>query len=287
MNYSRPEAKLRAQASIRGAYPHPALVTLIYVLITGVLTSILLGLVHNPLQDYYIYLILGYDPEDALAYLMSNTGGWTIYIVLQILLSLYTAVVSFGYTSYALRLARNEQPGYRNLLDGFSTMGRVLLTTVLRGIFVWLWGMLGMLPGIIVTVLGIATASTIAGPILVSVGIPLMIAGGVFEVAISYRYRLSEYFLLDNPGMGPLAAITASKHAMKGWKGTLFVQDLSFLGWNILSSLTFGILGLWVTPYQCAAEANFYDFAVHGGYSSPDFRQNPNGAPNGRPGPEF
>ena len=52
MNYSRPEAKLRAQASIRGAYPHPALVTLIFVLATTVLTNIIFAIVRNPYADY-------------------------------------------------------------------------------------------------------------------------------------------------------------------------------------------------------------------------------------------
>ena len=210
-----------------------------------------------------------------------------LYIFLQILLTLYTTVMTFGYTSYSLRLARNEQPGYRNLLDGFSMVGRVILMSILRYIFTMLWGILGMLPGMIVITCGMFTMGAGLGAVLMVLGVLLMIAGGVFEAAVTYRYRLAEYFLLDNPGLGPLAAITASKQAMKGRKWALFVQDLSFLGWNILSLLTLGILGLWIAPYQYAAQANFYDFAVHGGYSSPDFRQNPNGTPNGRPGPEF
>lgn len=41
-------------------------------------------------------------------------------------------------------------------------------------------------------------------------------------------------------------------------------MDLSFLGWEILSVLTLGILGLWVSPYIAASEANFYHWAVHG-----------------------
>lgn len=48
---------------------------------------------------------------------------------------------------------------------------------------------------------------------------------------MSYRYRLAYYLLLDDPDMGSLEAISRSKQAMRGWKGSLFVLDLSFLGW--------------------------------------------------------
>ena len=38
MGFNRPEAKYRARLAMRGAYPHPMLVTLVYILLTGVLT---------------------------------------------------------------------------------------------------------------------------------------------------------------------------------------------------------------------------------------------------------
>lgn len=48
--------------------------------------------------------------------------------------------------------------------------------------------------------------------------------------------------------MGSLEAISRSKQAMRGWKGSLFVLDLSFLGWILLTPFTLGILGLWLNP---------------------------------------
>lgn len=42
--------------------------------------------------------------------------------------------------------------------------------------------------------------------------------------------------------------------------------DLSFLGWILLTPFTLGILGLWLNPYMGAAEANFYDYVVHGAF---------------------
>lgn len=73
---------------------------------------------------------------------------------------------------------------------------------------------------------------------------------------------------------------------MRGHKGELFVMDLSFLGWWVLSAFTLGILSLWVSPYCWASEANFYHWVVYGafpeapasgGYQS--FYQDDNNAP--------
>ena len=47
--------------------------------------------------------------------------------------------------------------------------------------------------------------------------------------------------------------------AMRGWKMELFTLDLSFFGRYLLTGLTFGIMGVWVLPYQSVTEANFYD----------------------------
>lgn len=40
-----------------------------------------------------------------------------------------------------------------------------------------------------------------------------------------------------------------------------FILDMSFLGWEILSACTFGILGvLYVNPYEEATKAELYAF---------------------------
>ena len=66
--------------------------------------------------------------------------------------------------------------------------------------------------------------------------------------------------------MGVLASIRESKQTMHGLKGALFVMDLSFLGWGLLSLFTFGIVGLWAIPYMWATEVNFYHWARWGAF---------------------
>lgn len=265
MRYDRPEAKRLARFAMRGAYPHPMLVTLVYVLLTGVLSNVIMYFVSNPFTTAYWYLLDGNYEAEVIFRTLFTAQRVGVYLLIELLLSLYMWVMGFGYASYALRLARREGPGYRNLLDGFACLGRALLVNLLISIFTFLWGLLAMVPYIVVAIIAAVSGSGL----LMGLAWVLALAGVVFAVAVSYRYRLAVYFLLDNPEMGVLESITRSKETMRGNKWALFVQDLSFLGWAILSVFTLGILSLWVAPYSWASEANFYHWAVYGSFPAP------------------
>ena len=56
---------------------------------------------------------------------------------------------------------------------------------------------------------------------------------------------------------GPMKNITKSRIDMNGNKMALFIQHLSFLGWEILSFFTLGILSIWLQPYIIASEVIF------------------------------
>ena len=60
------------------------------------------------------------------------------------------------------------------------------------------------------------------------------------------NYSMAPFLLAQNPGIGVPNSIRVSKHLMKGYKWKLFVFNLSFLGWKILSLLTNGILGVFL-----------------------------------------
>ena len=74
----------------------------------------------------------------------------------------------------------------------------------------------------------------------------------------SYSYAMTPYILLDKPELSATDAITESRKMMNGHKMELFILDLSFIGWILLSLLTCGILFLYVAPYMQAARAEFY-----------------------------
>ena len=84
----------------------------------------------------------------------------------------------------------------------------------------------------------------------------LTIIGGFIK---SYEYRMIPYILADNPKIDRKEAFRLSKKMMKGNKWKTFVLDLSFILWNILSLITFGILNiLYVNPYKAATVTELY-----------------------------
>ena len=84
----------------------------------------------------------------------------------------------------------------------------------------------------------------------------LTIIGGLIK---KYSYRLVPYIIAENPKIRPNAAITLSRDLMNGYKWQAFLLDFSFIGWEILNLLTFGLLGIFfLNPYSEGANAEFY-----------------------------
>ena len=68
----------------------------------------------------------------------------------------------------------------------------------------------------------------------------------------------TDYILAEHPELTASEAIEQSKELMSGNRWRLFCLQFSFIGWRILSALTFGIGNLWLRPYEQAATAAFY-----------------------------
>lgn len=260
MGFNRIEAKIAAKTSMRQTRPSPIWVAFLFLLFTVIVKQVVITIVGDPFVEMVQYLEMNYDPYDVLNYVfLRNPAHIALYGLVTLLLGLYTMVMNYGYVSYALRLARNEQPSQRNLFDGFARIGRVILAGVLEQIFVTLWQLLAMVPSFVVLILVGVFAETASVYFLVVLWYVLFLAALVVSVAISYRYRMTSYFLIDRPDFTALEAIRASKATMRGWKMELFTLDLSFFGWYLLTGITLGVMGVWVLPYQAATEANFYD----------------------------
>ena len=85
----------------------------------------------------------------------------------------------------------------------------------------------------------------------------LTIIGGFIKM---YEYAMIPYILGDNAKMKWKEAFKLSKQMMKGNKWKLFVLDLSFIGWEILSLFTFGLLNIfYVNPYKVATNVELYE----------------------------
>jgi uncharacterized membrane protein len=109
----------------------------------------------------------------------------------------------FGIVSVYIRYRRRQEAPTELLFSGFSNFSRAIALNLIVSIFIALWTLLLIIPGIIAF----------------------------------YRYRLAFYILADNPDIGPIEAINISKAMMDGNKWKLFCLDLSFIGWGLLSGL--------------------------------------------------
>ena len=139
--------------------------------------------------------------------------------------SLFTSLVTYGLCAAFLSVVRTKAMRFENLFDYFKNLGPVFIANLLTMIFTFLWSLLFLIPGIVK----------------------------------SYSYAMTNYILIDNPNLGGNDAITESRKMMNGHKLDLFLLDLSFIGWYILSIFTAGILLIYVEPYHHAARAKFYD----------------------------
>ncbi|KRQ86455.1 hypothetical protein ABG79_01657 [Caloramator mitchellensis] len=183
------------------------------------------------------------NPELRAAAREQLKGKWGVAVLITILPSLiggllgaipYAGVIisilisgplALGVAMCFLKIIRKEDVKIENLFDGFKNFKTSFLAQLLIGIFIFLWSLLLVIPGIIA----------------------------------SLSYSLTYYIIADEPELGALEAIKKSKEMMKGYKWNLFLLYLSFIGWGILSLLTLGIGFLWLGPYVNASFANFYE----------------------------
>lgn len=114
---------------------------------------------------------------------------------------------------------------FSRLFDGFSRFGRSFGCYFMYNLFLLLWMLLLIIPGIIK----------------------------------SYSYAMTFYILADDNDVGVFEAITRSRQLMDGNKWKYVCLQWRFFGWALLCLLTLGIGFLWLVPYMSAATAAFYD----------------------------
>lgn len=133
--------------------------------------------------------------------------------------------VTLGYAKFNLNLVDQRSASLADLFSEFHRFGEAFFLQLKRGIYVFLWTLLFIIPGIYA----------------------------------AYGYAMSHYILLENPDMTSGEAMSASKELMEGNRWRLFCLECSFIGWNLLSVLlTLGIGHFWLVPYMEASYAAFY-----------------------------
>lgn len=133
-------------------------------------------------------------------------------------------VIELGFAVYLLKQHNKANFELRDLFSQFDRFGQGFAQKFLRGLYVALWSLLFVIPGLVK----------------------------------SYAYAMTPFIMAENPDMSANDAIAASVQLMDGHKSELFTLDLTFLGWNILALLTCNIGNLALNPYKNAARAAFY-----------------------------
>jgi uncharacterized membrane protein len=130
-----------------------------------------------------------------------------------------------GIAIFSMAISRNQEAKLSQIFDGFNKFGVSLGAYLLMLLFIILWMLLLIVPGII--------------------------------AAISYSQTF--FIIAENDSIGSMEAINKSKKMMDGYKWKYFCLCLRFIGWALLCILTLGIGFLWLGPYMMVSFAKFYD----------------------------
>jgi len=221
--------KAEARDVIRDHKPGIVLVALAYLVIMWVLQvlSVKLQFPGMALRDIYGAWFDTAAMENALK---ASLGQTYMSRVIGFLLNIMGVVVGAGFTLACLKVSRRMEAGVGELFDCFAFLLKVMWLNILTGLLVAAWSVLLVVPGIIA----------------------------------AYRYSFAMFVLLDDPRKGVVTCLRESRELTDGHKTELFLLNLSFIGWILLSMIP-GV-GVYSLPYMEIAKANYY-CAISGRYA--------------------
>ncbi len=202
MEFTRAELKEQAKAQLQGKILKLFLISLV----ASLPAMILAGL-------------------EAPSTMSGGTPNPVVSLISFVVNVFITPPLSLGLVMVFLNVTYGDEPLVATLFEPFKkNFGKAVILTLLVGLFVILWSLLFIIPGIV----------------------------------MGYAYSQSFYILAENPDMTPMECIKASKAMMKGRKMDMFVLELSFIPWILLVIVTCGIASIYVSPYMTLTLTNFY-----------------------------
>ena len=228
MIIDRTAAKLQAKQLIRESQPSMLTAALLYTLLTaliGWLSLRLTGVDTNTMNE--MLRLASEGNSEAVMEMMTKATPSAGASLIDSLLRLSMAVVGVGFSLFVMNSVRRSQPALGNLLDGFGMFPRVLFLIILQILLIFLWSLLLVIPGIIA----------------------------------AYRYSFAVYVMIDHPEMSAMDCLRESKRLTTGYKRQLFLLDLSFIFWFLLTMIPVVgyIAQVYVTPYMESARVLYYE----------------------------
>lgn len=160
-----------------------------------------------------------------LIYCILSFSLGAIPIIGPIIALIIGGPLTLGLAIFSLAIARRSDVRIELIFEGFQDFSRALVAYLLVAIFILLWLLLLIIPGIIA----------------------------------AFSYALTFYIMADDKSISARDAISKSKKMMNGYKWKLFCLYLRFIGWFILGILSLFIGFLWIGPYLQISVAKFYE----------------------------
>lgn len=223
------EYRADARAALKGNWLSSAMFVLVYVVIVLIIngaTSI---------------------PAPGMEYI---TVGGSLIGMLLILPIVYG--LNYGF----LKQYKGEELQIGMLFKGYNM--RVFKAILMKNLIVLLWALPGvaLMIGLIITL--IVADKFDENTIIISI-LPFYFIALIPAIMKQYALSQMEMVMVDNTEMSGSEARQKSEEMMAGKKMKLFLLDLSFIGWILLSIFTLFIGILWVSAYQYTAHAAFYE----------------------------
>jgi len=220
------QTKREARECLRGNWTPGVLATAVYFVIVLLCTapSYMYQIFH---PEYTQELTYAAQTND-LSAMMNIYGDVTRMSSIGSLLSILVLnVIIVGLVNAFLKFYKEQDTAItRNMFKlAFKDYGHKLLGMFLMNLFIVLWTLLLIIPGIIK----------------------------------SFSYAMTPYILNEYPTVGVNDSIDISRKMMKGHKLDLFLLELSFIGWGLLCILSLGIGFLWLYPYAQTSVSIFYE----------------------------
>ena len=133
--------------------------------------------------------------------------------------------MALGLAIFSINISRNQEARLEQIFQGFNTFGTSLGANLLMTLFILLWSLLLIIPGIIAVL----------------------------------SYSMTFYILADDNSIGAMEAIDKSKKMRDGYKWKYCCFGVRFIGWSLLCILTLGLGFLWLLPYMQVSMVKFYD----------------------------
>lgn len=217
--WNRKELKQTAKVALKRNYWKAVFVSIVFMSFVGVT-----GTTANNATNM----------SDSFSTMLNNPAiliASAVLLIAIIAIGVFLFVLIFnpfevGYAKFHIN-AIKDTANVSDLGSGYDvSYKRNVKVVFLRDLYLVLWSMLFVIPGIVK----------------------------------SYEYRMIPYILAENPEITANDAFKMSKEMMKGNKWRAFVLDISFILWGILGAITAGIVTfLYVLPYIQLTHAALYE----------------------------